>query len=155
MNPGGSLIAALMAAMPFLLCGCVADPLQPTGGVLTVATVRDLVLIGTSTTLGDTGSFELQSVYGPALHCAGRFRYQPFPAGIAFFDCSDGQSGRIRIRAEGYLTGEGSGDSDMGSVHVVYGYSVEEMNELLDLPPGTRLVQDDRGVGLVNEDSEN
>lgn len=47
------------------------------------------------------------------------------------------------------LTGEGRGTSEMGEIHVVYGYSIDEMNEKLDLPKVTQLVRDERGIGLV------
>lgn len=52
------------------------------------------------------------------------------------------------------MTGEGHGDSDMGEVHVAYGYSIDEMNEILTLPARTRLVHDERGVGLVRVEGE-
>ena len=42
----------------------------------------------------------------------------------------------------------------MGSIHVVYGYSIDQMNEKLDLPRGTRLVRDERGIGLVKVSGE-
>lgn len=137
-----------------LLVGCAYETSPEAGGVLTVATVRDHVLIGHARTLGTTGSFELQSVYGGALTCEGRFRYPRPPDGTAYFDCSDGQNGSVRIRAEGNLTGEGVGDSAMGRIHVVYGYSIDEMNDLLTLPAGSTLVQGERGIGLVQVGEE-
>lgn len=53
------------------------------------------------------------------------------------------------MKADGKLTGEGRGTSAMGRIHVVYGYSIGEMNERLELPTGTQLISDDRGVGLI------
>lgn len=135
----------------FLLfvAGCANEMGSVNGGVLTVATVRDMVLIGHSRTLGSTGSFEIRSVYGVPMSCEGKFRYPRPPDGTAFFKCSDGQHGSVRIKADGVFTGEGKGTSEMGSIHVVYGYSVEQMNNKLNLPSGTQLVQDERGTGLV------
>lgn len=133
----------------FLVTGCVNEPGPMAGGVLTIATVGDLVLIGYSKTRGTTGSFAIQSVYGGPLNCEGTFRYPSLPNGIAFFNCSDGQTGSIRIKADGVLAGEGRGSSEVGEIHVVYGYSISEMNERLVLPAGTRLVIDELGIGLV------
>lgn len=76
-----------------LVAGCAGE-LSPTDGVvLTVAVVRDSVLVGHSKTRGTNGSFELQSVYGRPLECAGKFRYSRPPDGTAFFTCGDGKGG--------------------------------------------------------------
>ena len=42
----------------------------------------------------------------------------------------------------------------MGRIHVVYGYSIDEMNDLLVLPSGSKLVRDERGIGLVEVGEE-
>ena len=143
-----------LGSFAVLLVGCAYEQSPEAGGVLTVATVRDHVLIGYARTRGTTGSFELQSVHGGTLTCEGRFRYPRPPDGTAYFNCSDGQSGSVRIRAEGNLTGEGIGNSQMGRIHVAYGYSIHKMNDLLTLPPGSTLVQDERGIGLVEVGEE-
>ena len=137
------------AIFAFFLVGCANEIDPVASGILTVATIRDHVLIGYSRTLGTTGSFVVQSVSGGSISCEGKFRYPRPPDGTAYFDCSHGQSGSVRIRANGNLIGEGVGDSTMGEIHVVYGYSVSEMNDMLTLPKGTKLVIDDRGIGLV------
>lgn len=129
--------------------GCASE-LSPTDGVvLTIAVVRDAVLVGHSKTRGTTGSFELQSVYGVPLNCVGKFRYSRPPDGTAFLSCDDGQRGSVRIKADGNLTGEGRGTSEMDVIHVVYGHTIGEMNERLELPQGTQLVSNERGIGLT------
>ena len=143
------LIRVLIIILLLLAAGCANETGSKNSGVLTVATVRDMVLIGHSRTLGTTGSFEIQSVYGAPMSCEGRFRYPRPPDGTAYFNCSDGQQGSVRIKADGVLTGQGRGNSDMGSIHVVYGYSIDQMNRKLDLPSGMKLVHDERGIGLV------
>lgn len=144
-----SVMRVIAVFLMLVATGCANEAGPKPGGVLTVATVRDMVLIGYSRMLGTSGSFEMRSVYGAPLSCEGRFRYPRPPDGKAYFECSDGQRGSIRIKADGVLSGEGKGTSEMGSVHVVYGYSIDRMNEKLDLPSGTQLVQDEHGIGLV------
>jgi len=144
--------AAIMVAT--FLVGCAAQTESTRGDVLTVATVGGYVLVGYAFTLGTTGAFRLDSVYGGSLSCEGKFRYPRPPHGTAYFACSDGQSGSIRIEVDGILTGEGSGNTPMGLMHVVYGYSVSMMNKKLTLPKGTLLLSDDRGIGLVEAEAE-
>jgi len=131
------------------LVGCASQERITNVGVLTVATVGEYVLVGFSKSLGTTGSFRVQSVHGGSLVCDGKFRYPRPPDGTARFSCSDGRSGSIRIKADGNLSGEGEGGSSMGPIHVVYGYSIEETNRRLDFPAGKALVQNERGIGLV------
>jgi len=141
--------AATLIVTTFLF-GCATQSETRRGDILTVATVGEYVLIGYSFSLGTTGSFSLESVYGGPLSCEGRFRYPRPPDGAAYFECSDRHPGPIRIKVDGILTGKGSGDSPMGPIHVVYGYSIAVMNEILTLPKGTLLLQDDRGIGFTN-----
>lgn len=69
------------------------------------------------------------------------------------FTCTNGESGVVRIEAGSGLSGEGSGESSLGAVHIVYGYPLDEINARMQFPEGKVLVQDERGIGLVSEES--
>lgn len=139
----------LLAVAGCALVGCATDARLPGTQVLTVATAGEVVLVGFSTSLGTTGSFELASVHGQPMSCEGRFRYRSPPRGVARFECSNGESGVARIEAGSGLSGEGFGDSSMGALHIVYGLSLHAINERMQFPEGTMLARDHAGIGLM------
>jgi hypothetical protein len=134
----------------YALTGCATDERLSATRVLTVATAGDVVLVGFSSSLGTRGSFELASVHGQPMTCRGRFSYRSPPRGIAAFECSNGESGEARIEAGPGLSGEGAGDSSMGPVRIVYGYSLNEINDRMAFPGGRRLTEDHAGIGLMS-----
>lgn len=82
----------------FPVAGCDSEQNSKTSGVLTVATVGGIVLLGHSRALGTSGSFAIQSVYGRTLSCEGKFRYPRPPDGTGYFSCCDGRSGSVRFK---------------------------------------------------------
>lgn len=146
------VISRLAVSSVLAVAGCAAEGHLPGTRVLTVATAGDVVLVGFATPKGKTGSFELTSVHGQPMTCRGRFRYTVLPRGTARFSCANGESGVARIEAGKGLSGEGSGDSSLGIVHIVYGHPLDEVNARMRFPEGRVLVQNERGIGLVSAD---
>ena len=143
--------ALLPLALLALTAGCTAPSSHRSLGVLTVAVAGDHVLLGRSVTYGRDGSFELSSMMDESLRCSGRFRYLNPVDGRARFRCSNGETGTIRIRAEGAFIGSGTGDSSLGPVELLFGYAMRRVNARLPLPSGTRLAVVDGIVVLVEE----
>ncbi|HEX7070658.1 MAG TPA: hypothetical protein VF190_07620 [Rhodothermales bacterium] len=142
-----ALIIALAA-----LTGCAKDGYLPGTRVLTVATSGDVVLVGFSQSFGATGNFELTSIHGQPMACRGTFRYAAPPRGGARFNCTNGETGSVRIEAGRGWSGEGFGQSTRGPVRILYGYSLEEINARMTFPEGKVLVRDEKGIRLVSED---
>ncbi len=144
------LFTALLAQF---LIGCASEQPGRRAGVLTIAVSGDIVLIGRGRTFGSEGTFKLMSLEENPIECSGRFRYDFPPRGRARFSCSDGESGSIRINADGNLTGWGTGQSSRGRIQLVYGYSLREANRRLELPPGKVLVHHESGIALVDKEA--
>ena len=68
-----------------------------------------------------------------SIQCSGTFRYNSDASGTARYSCSDGETGKLRIEAEGPMVGSGKGTSTKGPVELVFGYSLERVNRKLPL----------------------
>lgn len=132
-----------------LVTGCASNTPGYRPGILTVAVSGNDVYVGRSQTDGSAGTFKLVSLDDKHVECNGHFRYNLPPNGTARFHCSNGDSGRLRIRAEGYLVGSGRGQSTRGPIEIVFGYSLKQANSRLKLPPGTELVWYGVDIALV------
>ena len=88
-----------------ILMGCANSnhPQQPPG-ILTVAVMGEIVLVGRAYPAGTAGTFSLQALEH-RLNCSGNYRYEAFPSGRARYSCSDGTSGAMRIEADSQLSG--------------------------------------------------
>jgi hypothetical protein len=131
------------------LCGCTAKEPSSAPGIFTVAVAGEQILVGRSRTYGSSGTFELRTLSEPAMECHGRFRYSAPPTGTASFDCSNGERGTLRIRAEGNYVGSGEGASSFGRVRALFGYSLWEVNNRL-MPAGKKLVTSGDRLELVD-----
>lgn len=140
-------------AVPILLLAAACSSTEPgrSLGVLTVAVAGAHVLVGRSISYGQDGTFELTSMNDPALQCSGRFRYRMPPDGRARFRCSNGETGTLKIRAEGVLIGSGRGESSLGPVELVFGYRLPVVNARLPLPAGSRLTVEDDRIVLIQD----
>jgi hypothetical protein len=135
--------------LPVLLTvGCASEQTRREAGILTIAVAGDTVLIGRSRSFGVDGTFHLRSLETSPLDRKGRFKYHNPPYGRARFNCSNQEAGTIRIQAEGNLQGSGFGDSTLGPVQVVFGYTVAQANRRLELPEGKTLTIHDKGILL-------
>jgi hypothetical protein len=132
-----------------LVCGCQSDGNRRADfGVFTVAVAGDVVLVGKSRTYGTSGTFELTSLAENPIECRGKFRYNALPSGRATFTCSNGETGSIRLTAEGVYVGHGVGKSSFGPVKVLFGYNLWDVNRRL-MPAGRKLVVADDGFSVV------
>ena len=121
-------------------------------GIFTVAVVGREVFVGRSRTYGTSGNFRMQSLAEDPIQCRGQFRYLAPPQGRASFSCSNGESGSLKIRAEGNYIGSGEGTSSMGPVRLLFGYSLWKVNHRI-MPAGKKLVATDEGIELVDVES--
>ncbi len=135
-----------------VLVGCTTQQTGRMAEVPIFATAGKYVFAGGSRSWNTSGAFKFRSLTGyPPINCWGH--YTDRNNGLTEFTCSNGITGSIRIKPDTKLTGSGTGESLLGPVNMVFGYSVASVNRRLSLPPGKKLVRDQYGgVGLVNVD---
>lgn len=146
---GRAILCSAALAGAAGLAGCATESRIAGTRVLTVATAGDTVLVGYANSRGSTGRFQLDSVHGAPVTCEGRFRYHAASRRRARFDCTNGDAGPARIEAGQGLSGEGTGESSLGEVHILYGHALEAINARMRFPDGRVLVQTDAGIALV------
>ncbi len=143
------IASAALVALAMSATACASDGHIPGTRVFTVATAGDVVLAGFSRSHGSMGNFELASIQGDPMTCDGRFRYVTTSRGHARFQCSNGESGVARITAGTGLSGEGTGESSLGAVHIIYGLPLDEINARMHFPQDGVIRVDDEGIRLV------
>ncbi len=128
----------ISVVLVFVLLGCSSNTPRQPPGILTVAVVGEIVLVGRAYPAGTAGTFSLQALE-QAMECSGSYRYLTFPNGRARYSCSDGTSGSMRIVADSQLSGGGVATTDLGRMHLVYGYGIGRVNSLLSFPGNGKL----------------
>ena len=134
------------------LTGCATQETGRQAEVPIFATAGNYVFAGCSRSWSTSGAFQFRSLTGyPPIECSGQ--YVDRAALLAEFTCSNGVTGSIHINPETKLTGSGSGESLLGPIELVFGYSVNSVNRRLKLPPGKKLIRNQYGnVALINID---
>ena len=132
-----------------ILAACTTTEKPAKAGQLVVAVAGETVFLGRLRDHGFEGTWDMMSLDQHRTECVGRYRYDNYPWGTATFDCNDGRSGHIRLESNttGFI-GDGEGTSDYGVVHFVYGYTVDQANRRLPMPPGQYLEILGRGIIL-------
>lgn len=137
-----------LTGLILLLMGCAnGNQSQQPPGILTVAVIGEIVLVGRAYPAGTAGTFSLQALEH-SLKCSGSYRYRTFPSGRARYSCSDGTSGAMRIEADSQLSGGGVAKTNLGQMHLVYGYNIGRVNSLLRFPGDGKLKLEDGQVLL-------
>ena len=133
------------------VASCASHESHNRMGVLVVAATESTVFVGRAHTLGTRGTFTMTSLDDSDIHCSGTFRYHFSDRGRANYTCSDEQTGQLQIKASGYLSGTGEGNSDLGPVQLVFGYPLKQVNRMLSLPGGSELVWSGQDILLVEQ----
>jgi hypothetical protein len=135
----GVVLRILFICAAILLSACSTSVRKSNLNVFTVAVAGNQVLVGESITFGTNGTFSMKSINGEPISCKGKFVYDQLPKGRAKFSCSNGETGNLRIRAEGDLSGTGQGTSSLGPVQIIFGYSLPAVNSKLRFPDSKQL----------------
>ena len=141
-------IALTIGLLP--ACATQHEPARP--GVLTIAVAGETILVGQSNPLGTRGTFRLVSITDIPMQCSGQFNYHNMPHGRARFSCANGDKGAVKLLLDGTINGTGKGDSSLGPVQLVFGYSIDQANERLQLPNNLVLVAEDGRVVVQTKD---
>ena len=129
----------LFVCVAILLSACSSSARKSNLNVFTVAVVGNQVFVGESITFGTNGTFRMRSINGDPTSCKGKFVYNRLPKGKAKFSCSNGETGNLRILAEGNLSGTGKGTSSLGPVQIIFGYSLPVVNSRVRFPDNMQL----------------
>ena len=140
-----------MISFALFLGACASQDTVNRIGVLVVATTKNTVYVGRAHTLGRRGTFTLESLDDEHVSCSGTFRYHFDNRGRARYRCSDNQSGQLRIMAEGFIVGAGTGESSEGPVELVFGYPLKQVNKKLSFPGNQKLVWSGQDILLVED----
>ncbi len=135
----GVALRILFVCAAILLSACSSSARKSNLNVFTVAVAGNQVFVGESITFGTNGTFRMKSINGDPTSCKGKFVYDRFPKGKAKFSCTNGETGNLRITAEGNLSGTGQGTSSLGPVQIIFGYSLSVVNSKVRFPDNTQL----------------
>lgn len=113
------------------------------------AVAGDRVLVGTATTTGRQGKFEVRSIDRPVLLCKGDFLYQFRSEPVAKVRCLTGETGKVTFENDRPTQGKGTGTSSLGPVQMVFGYSLAKANRVLTFPGNSILIPSDNGYRLA------
>lgn len=122
------------------------DPSQ----YFSVMTIGDNVLIGSIVPLARAEwNFRVASLTKPDLSCRGRLEFMRHgvvsKSGRGRFNCDNDMKGRLRSKSETVIQGTAKGKSDLGPVRLIYGHSLEKINERMDFPNDAVLVVTEGG----------
>ena len=126
--------------------GAEKDPQQ----FFTVMTMGDHVLIGSIVPLARAEwNFRVVSLTKPALSCRGRLEFMQHGVvskkGKGRYNCDNDMKGRLRSRSETVIQGTAKGKSDLGPINLIYGHTLENINERMDFPNDAALVVTEAG----------
>lgn len=128
---------------------CAMSNRAPASEVFVAVVAGERTLVGVARPRGYGGDFELKTLYEPAIDCAGNFRYDDNGKGRANFKCTNNESGMIKLQSRGGLSGDGYGNSTLGPVKALFGYSLSQINRKMEFPGDRALQASERGFKLI------
>jgi hypothetical protein len=140
----------LVCALMLIGTSCSSKPTNKKLSVLTVAVAGDHVFVGEAISFGIHGNFSISSITSPSINCTGRFRYKLRTSkGKATYSCDNDMSGALRIKPDGPIKGSGTGESPLGKMTTLFGYNLDQINELLLFPHQGQLTYTNSAFKLV------
>lgn len=138
----------LLATLVF--CGLAQAAERNPRQYFTVMTIGDNVLIGSIFPVARAEwNFRVASLTEPKLSCRGRLEFMQHGVvskkGRGRYNCDNDLIGRLRSKSETVIQGSAKGKSEMGTVQLIYGHTLEKINERMDFPNGASLVVTDAG----------
>lgn len=116
----------------------------------TVMTMGDSVLIGSIVPMARAEwNFRVASLTEPDLSCRGRLEFMQHGVvskrGRGRYNCDNAMKGRLRSTSETVIQGTARGDSDLGPIRLIYGHSLQKINERMEFPNDASLVVTEAG----------
>jgi phospholipid transport system substrate-binding protein len=120
-----------------------------TGPVIAIM-ADDLFLGEAEGHLSGAGTIAIHSQSNPGITCLGQFTSSAELGGLGQMQCSNGATGTYHFKRLTLQKGYGAGSYNQGSMSFTYGFTADESEPYLKLPPGKKLEHNGKTLALVD-----